>query len=122
MGEKKELVQAVLDELPEVLDAYLPKYLKKHRTELKRWLLNTDGFRSEEEFEAVEKESEACKAEMMDLRALVERLQAECTTRGRALVDAKDMMRQCIEERDAMVRKYGFKSIEDAEAYYAEHP
>ena len=27
-----------------------------------------------------------------------------------------------IEERDAMVRKYGFKSIEDAEAYYAEHP
>lgn len=26
-----------------------------------------------------------------------------------------------IEERDAMVRKYGFKSIEDAEAYYAEH-
>lgn len=102
MGEKKELVQAVLDELPEVLDAYLPKYLKKHRTELKRWLLNTDGFRSEEEFEAVEKESEACKAEMMDLRALVERLQAECTTRGRALVDAKDMMRQCIEERDAM--------------------
>lgn len=55
MGEKKELRQAIREALPELLEEELPKYLKKHRTELKRCLINTDGFRSAEEYEALGK-------------------------------------------------------------------
>ncbi|MDY3296713.1 hypothetical protein, partial [Selenomonas sp.] len=64
MGEKKEreaIVQEVLEKLseklPDILDDYIPQYMEEHRAELKRWFLNTDGFRSDEECKELQ---EAC--------------------------------------------------------------
>ena len=98
MGEKRELVQAVLDELPEVLDEYLPKYLKKHRTELKRWLLNTEGFRSEEEYEALQKEKEALEKELTVRHAREEKFMQEFEACRRELDEIKERAHRYAEE------------------------
>lgn len=115
MGEKKELVQAVLEELPDVFDAYLPKYLKKHRTELKRWLLNTDGFRSEEEFEAVEKENARCEAQVRDLNERLEHLVEERNNARRSLEAARADAERSAQNLE-LVKREAERRVQQAQA------
>jgi len=116
VGDKKEraMVQEVLKELmPDLLDEYFPQYMEKHRAELKRWFLNTEGFRSEEECkelkEACEKsEREKAEAEeefQKQLKEAQERHEKELEeAKNRHAAELKEAQEKCVAEHDALER------------------
>ena len=116
VGDKKEraMVQEVLKELmPDLLDEYFPQYMEKHRAELKRWFLNTEGFRSEEECkelkEACEKsEREKAEAEeefQKQLKEAQERHEKELEeAKKRHASELKEAQEKCVAEHDALER------------------
>lgn len=110
MGEKKELMQAVREVLPDILEDELPKYLKKHRTDLKRCLINTEGFRSEEEFEALKEklkeETEARDEKEEALKSVRTELAVVRTAKENAecrAAQVENMARQATQEATAAV-------------------
>ena len=120
MGEKKEreaIVQEVLEKLseklPDILDDYIPQYMEEHRAELKRWFLNTDGFRSDEECkelqEACEKsereKAEAEKEFQKQLKKAQERHEKELEeTENRHATELKEAQEKYVAEHDALER------------------
>jgi len=113
MGEKKEIVQAVLERLPDFLEAYLPQYMEEHRAELKRWFLNTDGFRSEEECKELK---EACERSEREKREAEEEFQKQLQkaqerheeeleeAKNRHAAELEEAQKKYVAEHDALER------------------
>ena len=120
MGEKKEreaIVQEVLErlseKLPDILDDYIPQYMEEHRAELKRWFLNTDGFRSDEECGELQAACERSAREKAEAeKACQEKLEEAQRQHAAELEEMKkqhaaeieEAQKKCVAEHDALER------------------